>query len=124
MREFLVEIATTVPEGAGQDEVDRRHAAEAVRVRELAASGNWPRPEAGRARELASSRELAASSHLTRLWRPVGELRGIGVRRARDEGEPRGKALGTLPLSPWMTFTVTPLRSHPDGPGRSDDAVA
>lgn len=37
MREFLVEITTTIPEGTSQDEVDRRRAAEAVRARELAA---------------------------------------------------------------------------------------
>lgn len=97
MREFLVEITTTVPEGTSQDEVDRRRAAEAVRARELAGSGN-----------------------LARLWRPVGELRSIGVWRAADEDELHEKVLGTLPLSPWMTFTVTALESHPNDPGRTD----
>ncbi|MGW2616504.1 muconolactone Delta-isomerase family protein [Streptomyces sp. NPDC001500] len=96
MREFLVEITTTVPEGVGQDEVDRRRAAEAVRARELAAAG-----------------------HLARLWRPVGELRSVGLWRAADEGELYEKVLGTLPLSPWMTFTVTPLESHPNDPDGS-----
>jgi muconolactone D-isomerase len=28
--------------------------------------------------------------------------------------------LGTLPLRPWMTLTVTPLESHPNDPGRTD----
>lgn len=97
MREFLVEIATTVPEGTGQDEVDRRRAAEAVRAGELAATGN-----------------------LARLWRPVGEARGIGVRRAADEDELHEEVLGTLPLRPWMAVTVTPLESHPNDPGRTD----
>ncbi|MEU9212750.1 muconolactone Delta-isomerase family protein [Streptomyces sp. NPDC048415] len=96
MREFLVEITTTVPEGTGQDEVDRRRTAEAVRARELAATG-----------------------HLARLWRPVGELRSIGVWCAADEEELHEKVLGTLPLRPWMTLTVTPLESHPNDPGRS-----
>ncbi|MFF0479150.1 muconolactone Delta-isomerase family protein [Streptomyces sp. NPDC004284] len=59
MREFLVEITTAVPEGTSQEEVDRRRAAEAVRAGELAGAGR-----------------------LARLWRPVGELRGIGVWRA------------------------------------------
>ncbi|MEU9389919.1 muconolactone Delta-isomerase family protein [Streptomyces sp. NPDC048324] len=95
MREFLVEITTTVPEGTGQDEVDRRRAAEAVRARELAAAG-----------------------HLARLWRPVGEMRSIGVWLAGDEEELHEKVLGTLPLRPWMTFTVTPLQPHPNDPGR------
>ncbi|MGW7529228.1 muconolactone Delta-isomerase family protein [Streptomyces sp. NPDC054783] len=97
MREFLVEITTTIPEGTTQNEVDRRRAAEAVRARELAAAGN-----------------------LARLWRPVGELRSIGVWRATDEEELREKVLGTLPLRPWMTLAVTPLESHPNDPGRAD----
>ncbi|MFH8738442.1 muconolactone Delta-isomerase family protein [Streptomyces sp. NPDC017964] len=95
MQEFLVEITTTIPDGTSQDEVDRRRAAEAVRARELAAIG-----------------------HLARLWRPVGELRSIGVWRAADEAELHEKVLGTLPLSPWMSFAVTPLESHPNDPGR------
>jgi muconolactone D-isomerase len=97
MREFLVEITTSVPESASQDEVDRRRAAEAVRARELAATGN-----------------------LARLWRPVGELRSIGVWRAADEDELHEKVLGTLPLRPWMTVAVTPLEPHPNDPGRTD----
>jgi muconolactone D-isomerase len=97
MDEFLVEITTTVPEGTSQDEVSRRRAAEAVRARELAATGN-----------------------LARLWRPVGELRSIGLWRAADEDELHEKVLGTLPLRPWMTLTVTPLQAHPNDPGRTD----
>ncbi|MFI1073714.1 muconolactone Delta-isomerase family protein [Streptomyces puniciscabiei] len=96
MREFLVEITTTIPGGTAPDEVDRRRAAEAVRARELAAAG-----------------------HLARLWRPVGELRSIGVWRAADEKELHEKVLGTLPLRPWMTLTVTPLEPHPNDPGRT-----
>jgi len=95
MREFLVEITTTIPEGITADEVDRRRAAEAVRARELAATG-----------------------HLARLWRPVGELRSIGIWCAADEEELHEKVLGTLPLHPWMTIAVTPLESHPNDPGR------
>ena len=94
MREFLVEITTTVPEGTDPAEVDRRRAAEAVRAAELAAAGN-----------------------LVRLWRPVGELRSIGVWRAADEAELHEKVLGTLPLRPWMTPKVTPLAPHPNDPG-------
>ncbi|MDT0468129.1 muconolactone Delta-isomerase family protein [Streptomyces gibsoniae] len=94
MPEFLVEITTTVPEGVGEDEVGRRRAAEAVRAAELAASG-----------------------HLYRLWRPVGELRSIGIWRAADEAELHEKVLGTLPLRSWMTFTVTALVPHPNDPG-------
>ncbi|MEV7323410.1 muconolactone Delta-isomerase family protein [Streptomyces sp. NPDC093970] len=97
MREFLVEITTTIPEGTAQEEVDRRRAAEAVRAGELAAAG-----------------------HLARLWRPVGELRSIGIWCAADEAELDEKVLGTLPLRPWMTVTVTPLQPHPNDPGPVD----
>jgi muconolactone D-isomerase len=99
MREFLVEITTKIPEGTSQDEVDRRRAAEAVRAKELAATGN-----------------------LARLWRPLGELRSLGIWRAADEDELHEKVLGTLPLRPWMTLNVTALESHPNDPGRADAA--
>ncbi|MFE6049312.1 muconolactone Delta-isomerase family protein [Kitasatospora sp. NPDC056446] len=96
MNEYLVEITTTVPEGTAPEEADRRRAAEAVRARELAAAG-----------------------HLARLWRPVGEPRSIGIWRAADEHELHEKVLGTLPLRPWMTVTVTALEPHPNDPGRT-----
>lgn len=95
MREFLVEITTTIPEGTDPAEVDRRRAAEAVRAKELAATG-----------------------HLVRLWRPVGGARSIGLWRAADEAELHEKVLGTLPLRAWMTPTVTPVESHPNDPGK------
>ncbi|WP_377272984.1 muconolactone Delta-isomerase family protein [Peterkaempfera sp. SMS 1(5)a] len=100
MKEFLVELTTTVPEGTDAAEVDRRRAAEAVRAK-----------------------ELAATDHLVRLWRPVGELRSIGLWRAEDEAELRADVLGTLPLWPWMTAVVTALQSHPNDPGRSGGAA-
>lgn len=99
MKEFLVELVTNVPEGTDPAEVDRRRAAETVRARELAASG-----------------------HLVRLWRPVGELRSIGLWRAEDEAELHEKVLGTLPLRPWMTPAVTEVESHPNDPGRAGAA--
>ncbi|MGW2689844.1 muconolactone Delta-isomerase family protein [Streptomyces sp. NPDC001414] len=95
MKEFLVELTTTVPEDTDQADVDRIRADEAVRAGELAAQG-----------------------HLFRLWRPVGELRSIGVWCADDETELREKVLGSLPLWPWMTAVVTPLEPHPNDPGR------
>ncbi|MFI5606986.1 muconolactone Delta-isomerase family protein [Amycolatopsis sp. NPDC051903] len=95
MKEFLVEITTTIPDGTDPAEVDRRRAAEAVR--------------AG---------QLAATSHLGRLWRPVSELRSVGLWRADDEADLRRNVLGTLPLHDWMSFAVTPLEPHPNDPGR------
>jgi muconolactone D-isomerase len=94
MKEFLVELTASVPEGTGQAEIERRRATEAVRARELAAEG-----------------------HLFRLWRPVGELRVIGVWRADDEAQLREKVLGSLPMWPWATAVITPLQSHPNDPG-------
>ncbi|NUS55631.1 MAG: muconolactone delta-isomerase [Streptomycetaceae bacterium] len=96
MNEYLVEITTTVPDGTAPEEAERRRAAEAVRARELAADG-----------------------HLVRLWRPVGELRSVGIWRADDEEQLRGQVLGSLPLRPWMTVTVTALEPHPNDPGLS-----
>ncbi|MEU0654742.1 muconolactone Delta-isomerase family protein [Streptomyces albogriseolus] len=93
MREFLVELTTTVPDGTDPAEVDRVRAREAVRARELAASG-----------------------HLARLWRPVGEKRSIGLWRAEDETALHEEVLGTLPLWPWMTAVVTELETHPNDP--------
>ena len=97
MKEFLVEITTTIPEGTPPAEVDRRRAAEAVRAAELAASG-----------------------HLFRLWRPAAEKRSIGIWCAADETELHEKVLGTLPLRAWMDVHVTALEAHPNDPGRRD----
>jgi muconolactone D-isomerase len=89
MREFLVETTATIPEGTDLAQVDRRRAAEAVRAKEVATTGN-----------------------LVRLWRPVGELRSIGLWRAADEAEPHEKVLGTPPLRPWMTPVIIAVESH------------
>lgn len=94
MKEYLVELTTTVPAGTDPGEVDRRRADESARARELAAQG-----------------------HLFRLWRPVGELRSIGVWRADDEAQLREQVLASLPLWPWMTAVVTAVQPHPNDPG-------
>ncbi|MET9630216.1 muconolactone Delta-isomerase family protein [Lentzea sp. NPDC006480] len=96
MREFIVEITTTIPGGTSQSEVDSLRALEAVRAKELAANGN-----------------------LVRLWRPIGEMRSIGLWQADDEDDLHANVLGTLPLSPWMAFQVTAVQPHPNDPGRS-----
>ena len=99
MPEFIVQITTTIPDGTPPEEVDARRTAESVRAKELAAAG-----------------------HLVRLWRPVGELRSIGLWRAEDEEELRVNVLGTLPLAPWMAFDVTAVAPHPNDPGPAVDA--
>ncbi|HEX4704856.1 MAG TPA: muconolactone Delta-isomerase family protein [Pseudonocardiaceae bacterium] len=100
MQEFLVTITTTVPDGTDPAEVDRRRAAEAVRAKELGATGN-----------------------LARLWRPVGQSRSVGLWRAANEQDLRETVLNTLPLRSWMTFDVTALESHPNDPGRAGQAM-
>jgi muconolactone D-isomerase len=100
MKEFLVEITTTIPNGTNPAEVAARRAAEAVRAKELAATGN-----------------------LGRLWRPLGELRSIGLWRADNEADLHANVLDTLPLRPWMSLSVTPLESHPNDPGPADPAT-
>jgi muconolactone D-isomerase len=95
-QEFIVEITTTIPDGTDPSEVDARRAAEAVRAKELTSSGK-----------------------LVRLWRPVGELRSIGLWRAEDEADLREHMLDTLPLRPWMKLTITAVQPHPNDPGRS-----
>jgi muconolactone D-isomerase len=94
LAEFIVEITTTIPEGVPPEDVERRRAAEAVRAKELAAAG-----------------------HLVRLWRPVGEMRSLGIWVAEDEADLRSRVLGTLPLSPWMSFAITAVAPHPNDPG-------
>jgi muconolactone D-isomerase len=94
--EFIVEITTTVPEGTDPAEVAACRAAEAIRAKELTSSGN-----------------------LVRLWRPVGELRSIGLWRAEDEADLREHVLDTLPLRAWMELTITAVQPHPNDPGRS-----
>lgn len=94
MTEFIVRITTMIPEGTPDEEVGRRRAAEHTRAQELAATG-----------------------HLVRLWRPVGELRSIGIWVADDEAALRSEVLGTLPLAPWMSFEITELTPHPNDPG-------
>ena len=96
MREFIVEITTTVPEGTDPAEVERRRTAEAVRAKELTAAG-----------------------YLIRLWRPADEMRTIGLWRAADEAELDERVLGTLPQRSWMTFQITPVNSHPNDIGQA-----
>jgi muconolactone delta-isomerase len=94
--EFLVDMATTVPEGTSEDEVNEV-----------------------RAREAANSAKLAAQGHLLRLWRPPvgpGEWRTWGLFRA-DDAEQLEQVLATMPLRVWRQDSVTPLSPHPNDPG-------
>ena len=93
MKDFVVTITTTIPDSADPAEVDRRRNAEHERARELAATG-----------------------HLYRIWRPAGEKRSIGIWRAEDRQDLLDNVLGTLPLWQWMSPEIIELESHPNDP--------
>ncbi|MEV5177892.1 muconolactone Delta-isomerase family protein [Streptomyces flaveolus] len=81
------------------------------------------RPPEDRARPrsaIATAPRLHGDWLKFRLWRPVGELRSVGVWRADDEADPRERVLGTLPLWPWMTAEITALQPHPNDPGPTE----
>jgi muconolactone delta-isomerase len=95
--EYLVTMTTHVPEGVDPSEVD-----------------------AVRAREAASTAELARQGRVLRLWRPPlepGEWRTLGLFDAEDETV-LGEVLESMPLHVWRTDTVVPLSPHPNDPGR------
>lgn len=99
--EYLADMVTTVPEGTSPEVVDDTKAREAVRAAELTEQG-----------------------HLLRLWRPPlapGEWRTFGLWSAADEVELHD-VLGSLPLHPWMSITVTPLSVHPNDPAQISPA--
>ena len=95
--EYLVTMATHVPEGTTEAEVDDV-----------------------KAREAAHSRELATQGRLLRLWRPPlqpGEWRSLGMFDAADRTELEA-VLRSMPLRVWRTDDMVPLRPHPNDPGR------
>jgi muconolactone D-isomerase len=94
--EFLVRIAISLTADVKADE----------RVRLLEA-------------ERRRGRGLVDDGSIMRIWRigdessaESGRLENVGLWRASDEPELR-VLLGSLPLYPWMTIDVTPLRRHP-----------
>jgi muconolactone delta-isomerase len=94
--EYLVDMTTRVPGGIPESEV-----------------------RAMRAREAASTRDLAAAGRVKRLWRPPlrpGEWRTLGLLAAPDATELQ-RTLRSMPLRLWRTDEVTPLRAHPNDPG-------
>ncbi len=93
--QYLVNMATHVPDGTAADAVDEV-----------------------RAREAAHSRELARDGQLLRLWRPPlqpGEWRTFGLFAAAD-GDALEGILAAMPLRVWRTDEVTPLSAHPNDP--------
>jgi muconolactone D-isomerase len=91
--DFLVRIDVNLPPDTAPERRDQLVAAEAVRARELAASGA-----------------------IFRLWRIPGRWSNVGVWRAAD-ATGLHETLSSLPLYPWLDIQVTPLAYHPNDPG-------
>lgn len=100
MKEFLVRITISLTADVTADERLRILEAERRRGRELVDDGSIVR--IWRVGDESSSESGSES----------GRLENIGLWRASDEAELR-VLVGSLPLYPWMTIDVTPLRRHP-----------
>jgi muconolactone D-isomerase len=101
--DYLVTMTTLVPDGTSADSIDQM-----------------------RRREAARARELAATGHLLRLWRPPlqpGEWRTLGLFAASDDDELE-KMLASMPLRAWRHDEVTPLSPHPNDPATAPDPAA
>ena len=100
--EYLVTMATHVPDGTAEADIQDM-----------------------RAREAARSSELAAEGHLLRLWRPPlqpGEWRSLGLFAADGPGQLED-VLASMPLRVWRTDEPTELAPHPNDPA-AQPAVA
>ena len=84
-----------------------------VRQSNGAASALPPeRHEELRIAERARAGELREAGILVRLWRVLGSTDSIGLYQAED-ADALHEALQSLPMFPWMRFTVEPLVTHP-----------
>jgi muconolactone delta-isomerase len=96
MVEFLVRFEINVPEGTAEaDATNREHA------------------------EAAAAAKLASEGRLVRVWNrslATGGTEVLGLYRADSTSQLEGW-LSALPLSEWMTITITPLEAHPNDPG-------
>lgn len=73
-----------------------------------------------RAAERARAAELRRAGILVRLWRVLGSTDSIGLYRA-DDADSLHEALQSLPMFPWMRFTVEPLVTHPQEKALPED---
>jgi len=82
------------------------------------------RHEELRQQERARAAELRRAGILVKLWRVLGSTDSIALYQARD-ADALHEALQSLPMFPWMRFTVEPLVTHPqekalpEGQGRA-----
>ncbi len=79
-----------------------------------------------REKEAIRARELAASGTLIRLWRVPGRRENWGIWSA-ESTDRLHEALTSLPFFPYLGITVYPLASHPNDPAgktRNRDSAA
>jgi muconolactone D-isomerase len=96
MVEYLVNFKLEVPVSVSEVEIDSRMRDEALATKKLADDG-----------------------HLVRLWRTSvnsDHMEALGLFRAGSVVE-LTRMLGALPLSPWLTTTITRLERHSNDPG-------
>jgi muconolactone D-isomerase len=93
---FHVEMDVQIPSELAPDVVERLKKTERERAQELQNSGQW-----------------------RHLWRVAGRYANVSIFDV-ESNEALHDMLSTLPLSPFMRVTVTPLCRHPSSV-RSDD---
>ncbi|MDC0611150.1 muconolactone Delta-isomerase [Vibrio sp.] len=86
---FKVEMMINIPDTLPQDEVNKIKATEKQYSQKLQSEGIW-----------------------LHIWRVVGEYANVSIFDVKDN-EHLHEVLTGLPLFPYMTFTITPLCSHP-----------
>ena len=86
---FLVKIEVSIPADTPQKDKDDLRTAETKRAI-----------------------ELIAAKKLRRIWRIVGQVANFGIWEA-DSLEELHANLGSLPMYPYFTVSVTPLIQHP-----------
>lgn len=64
------------------------------------------------AKEKARALEIQRSGKWPHIWRIVGQYANISIFDVESNAELH-ELLGSLPLFPFMTVTVTPLTTHP-----------
>jgi muconolactone D-isomerase len=79
-----------------------------------AATGSLPHEQREKLRvaERTRAAELREAGILVRLWRVLGSSDSIALYEAAD-ADTLHEVLMSLPMFPWLRFTVEPLVTHP-----------
>lgn len=94
-------------------------------VRQFSAAGSLPdeQREKLRAAERERAAELREAGILIKLWRVLGSTDSIALYAAPD-ADTLHDALVSLPMFPWLRFTIEPLVTHPQEKARAAAPVA